>query len=260
MGSGAALPLPDALTATLAALRCDCAAFAGAGLPAARLAGGMAIDFSANASAALVAGAIAAANEATVCAPAAAPAISRRRRELLLQRAAAGLDAPLRRARHVQQVPSLPWANFSINLAVGAANVAATAAAAAATTVASFPLSTAAWAPVWSYTPAAWVANVGSAFTLTPGSIAVVYNSATPEPTLVEPASGALSGEQQLGLGLGLGLSLCLTLAAAAIALLASCARTPTRATSRLHVARPLRLGAVSLAAASKSPPLSARP
>ena len=223
-GSGAALPLPRALADTLAALRCDCAAFAGVELAAVRVARGAAINTGANATAELVAGAVAAANDASACAPTGG---SRRRRHR-------GRELRLR----ALQVAALPWADFNLTIGVSAASAAGAAAATAAlaNAASSFPRSTAAWAPVWAYTPAAWAAAIGTAFALVPSSLAVVYSSATATPAAAAPAaaSGALFDEQRLGLGLGVSLGLGLALALAALA--CQCAARRSRAASQVSV------------------------
>ena len=185
-GASNVLSLPGSLAETLTGLRCDYASLAGLSLGAVRVPGGTQINTTSS-SAATLATALAAANAATVCPPA----------------SRALLAAPA--ARDLASVATAPWASVAVSIGLGSTATAASQVAAdvAAATAASFPRTTAAWAPVWGYDTATWVAAIGSPLAL--ASTVAVTNAASFSPVPAAADTG-LTTSQQLGLGLGIAL------------------------------------------------------
>ena len=206
-------------------MRCDYAALARVSLSAVRLTGG--VQLNANSTQAILTAAIAAANAAIACPSARA----------LTSEGGAG-DPPPSAAlrRHLQSTATAPWSTVSLNLGVGtsAAGAAAIAQVVLTAPASAFPLTTAAWAPLWGFaSAAAWQAAIGSPLAVVVGSVAN-FNAATyspvPAPTFV------LSSQQQLGLGLGIGLSLAAIIVVFAIAACAMTSRFSSRAAKQLRV------------------------
>jgi hypothetical protein len=115
-------------------------------------------------------------------------------------------------------VATATWANVVVVLipasAASGAAQAIVAAVAAATTAASFPRTTAVWAPAWDYTPAAWASQLGSPVA-TAGPVTVLGGTTlTPTPSASALATVSLAS---LGLGLGLGIGIPVLFAAAAV-------------------------------------------
>lgn len=195
-----------ALTATLIGLRCDYAAYAGVALAAVRIPGGTQI--STNFSSAELIAVIAAANAAVNCTAQRLLAIG-----VANVAAAAATDAAAAH-RSLQQTTTVPYANVDVSIIVtmSAVGAFAVAASVASAPIPAFPRTTAAWAPLWSYSVTGWQTAVGFPFDINVGSI-TTSNSVTysPKPT---PALGS----EPLALGLSIGIGLCLLLAFAGLA------------------------------------------
>ena len=206
-------------------MRCDFAAVAGVALAAVRIPGGAQINV--NSTTADLAAAIAVAN-----ANAGSCAVNSRQ----LAAEVSGAAAAPRAAQSL--VVTLPWATVAVNIGAvtSAAGAAAIVANILAATAAAYPRTTAAWAPVWGYLPAAWVLAIGSPLALVANSLKS-SNAASYSPA---PKVPGLTQEQQLGLGLGIGISLALIFClGACCAWGALLRRQGSRAAVQLHVVAP---------------------
>lgn len=208
LGFDGSTPTPAALALALLAFRCDTSAATGVVLGAIRVTSGILGNTSV--SPAVVDDAIRAANLGTACPGA---------RVLL----------PLGDAR---ALAASTGTFLALAASVGVSGTAAAAATvAAAIAAAAFPLTAAAWAPLWGYSAATWAATFGvPPLRVVAGSIAII-NVASFSP-LPAPFVGALTASQQLGLGLGIGLALALI----AIVGVALFARAAKRTVSNLRV------------------------
>lgn len=167
VGTVNALAFSSSLPSTLLALRCDYASLVGSALTAVRIPSGTQV--AANASAASLAAAIAAANAGTAC-PLALRLLGGARRRL------AG-------------TVSAPWASIAVDIGVVASASAADGIAALVNgaAAASFPRTTAAWAPVWGYSATGWLASIGSPLVL--AQAAIVVNAASFSPVPAPPSA-----------------------------------------------------------------------
>jgi hypothetical protein len=201
--SSAGLATTADVVAALTAMRCDYAALAGVPLGDVLISASQGADGSSS----VAAEAVVAANLVASCTQAARRAL-----------ATAG-------ARAAQSAPGHQWATFYIAIAPPAAGAAVTSAsiinAVAGPGADAFPATLAVWAPVWSLTPAAFVAAVGGGPVLLVDQPALVSN-VTPTPSPAPTSQAAL----QLGLGLGLGIGVAVLAAAIAIAAFYFCRRT----------------------------------
>ena len=218
------LELAASLTATLTGMRCDYAALVNAPVSAVRLTGG--VQLNENSSQAVLVDAIAAANAASSCTSARA-----------LQRGD-GQPPTAALRRELQSLASAPWATIYINLGAGSTAAGATVIAYKVLTApaTAFPLTLAAWAPLWGFPSAtAWVSTVGSPLDVVASSVEF-FNAASYSPVPAPPS--VLSGQQQLGLGVGIGVALAAIIVVFAIAACTMNSRFSSRATIQLRVVK----------------------
>lgn len=103
------------------------------------------------------------------------------------------------------------FATLGTSVSLAGSSAASASAVVAAITAASFPLTAAAWTPLWGFSAATWVATFGAA------PLSVVAGSVVAADAPAPDSAAGLSAGQQLGLGLGIGLALALVVIGVAL-------------------------------------------